>query len=404
MKAIINGKIITEKEVLKNMAIIFDKEIIAIIDEEELINYSNSNSSKGISSLAEGESYNHRPYQYEELEILDAKGQYVGPGFIDIHIHGSGGKDTMDGDLEALKVISKTIARNGVTGFLPTTMTMDKDHIYNAFKVIRIAMESKLEGAAVLGCHMEGPFINKKYKGAQNPEHIIAPDFGLIKDYIDIIKIITIAPEKDENNNFLSKMKNHKEIVLSMGHSEATFEEAMKSIEMGISHCTHVFNAMTPLNHREPGVVGAVFKSNITCELIADTIHVHPGIYDILNKVKGTDKLVLITDSMRAGCMKEGVYDLGGQEVLVKEGSARLKNGTLAGSILTLNEAVKNFYKHSSIELYEAVNMAALNPAKVIGLDKCKGSLEVGKHSDIIIFDEDFQVSKTIVGGEVLQL
>ncbi|MBP2023297.1 N-acetylglucosamine-6-phosphate deacetylase [Clostridium punense] len=403
MKAIINGKIITEKEVLKNMAIIFDKEIVAIIDEDELINYSNSNSSKGISSLAEGESYNHRPCQYEELEIIDAKGQYVGPGFIDIHIHGSGGKDTMDGDLEALKVISKTIAKNGVTGFLPTTMTMDKEHIYNAFKVIRIAMESKLEGAAVLGCHMEGPFINKKYKGAQNPEHIIAPDFQFIKDYVDIIKIITIAPEKDENHNFLSKMKNHKEIVLSMGHSNATFEEAMESIKMGISHSTHVFNAMTPLNHREPGVVGAVFKSNITCELIADTVHVHPGIYEVLNKVKGTDKLVLITDSMRAGCMKEGIYDLGGQEVLVKEGSARLNDGTLAGSILTLNEAVKNFYKHSNIEIYEAVNMAALNPARVIGLDKYKGSLEVGKHSDIIIFDEGFQVNKTIVGGQVLQ-
>lgn len=403
MKAIINGKIITEKEVLKNMAIIFDKEIVAIIDEDELINYANSNSSKGISSFAEGGSYNYIPHQYEELEIIDAKGQYVGPGFIDIHIHGSGGKDTMDGDLEALKVISKTIAKNGVTGFLPTTMTMDKEHIYNAFKVIRIAMESKLEGAAVLGCHMEGPFINKKYKGAQNPEHIIAPDFQFIKDHIDIIKIITIAPEKDENHNFLSKMRNHKEIVISMGHSNATFEEAMESIKMGISHSTHVFNAMTPLNHREPGVVGAVFKSNITCELIADTIHVHPGIYEVLKKVKGTDKLVLITDSMRAGCMKEGIYDLGGQEVLVKEGSARLKDGTLAGSILTLNEAVKNFYKHSNIEIYEAVNMAALNPARVIGLDKYKGSLEVGKHSDIIIFDEDFQVNKTIVGGQVLQ-
>ncbi|EQB89658.1 hypothetical protein M918_19645 [Clostridium sp. BL8] len=198
-------------------------------------------------------------------------------------------------------------------------------------------------------------------------------------------------------------MKNHKEIVLSMGHSNATFEEAMESIKMGISHSTHVFNAMTPLNHREPGVVGAVFKSNITCELIADTVHVHPGIYEVLNKVKGTDKLVLITDSMRAGCMKEGIYDLGGQEVLVKEGSARLNDGTLAGSILTLNEAVKNFYKHSNIEIYEAVNMAALNPARVIGLDKYKGSLEVGKHSDIIIFDEGFQVNKTIVGGQVLQ-
>jgi len=379
MKAIVNGKIITENTVLFNKAILYEEKIIDIIDEDKID-------------------------KYEELEIINAKGQYVAPGLIDIHIHGSGGCDTMDGSLEALQVISKTIAKYGVTGFLPTTMTMEKEKIYGAFEIIRAAMNSEMNGATVLGCHMEGPFINEKYKGAQNPEHIINPDFDFIKDYLDVIKIITIAPEKDENHNFLNKMKNHKEIVISMGHTNATYEEAIKSIELGISHATHLFNAMTPLNHREPGVVGAVFKTDITCEVIADTIHVHPGIFDILKSVKGVDKLVLITDSMRAGCMKEGIYDLGGQEVVVKDNSARLRSGTLAGSVLTLNKAVKNMYQHSTLEIYEVVKMASLNPAKVIGIDKQKGSLTIGKDSDIIIFDGDFNVSKTIVSGEILEI
>lgn len=379
MKAIVNGKIITENTVLLNKAILYEEKIIDIIDEDKID-------------------------KYEELEIINANGQYVAPGLIDIHIHGCGGCDTMDGSIEAIQVISKTIAKYGVTGFLPTTMTMEKEYIYAAFEVVKAAMNSKMDGAAVLGCHMEGPFINEKYKGAQNPEHIINPNFGFIKDYLDIIKIITIAPEKDENHAFLKKMENHKEIVISMGHTNATYEEAIKSIERGVSHATHLFNAMMPLNHREPGVVGAVFKTDITCEVIADTIHVHPGIFDILKSIKGVDKLILITDSMRAGCMKDGIYDLGGQEVVVKDNSARLRSGTLAGSVLTLNKAVKNMYEHSTLEIYEVVKMASLNPAKVIGIDKQKGSLTIGKDSDIIIFDGDFNVSKTIVSGEILDI
>lgn len=379
MKAIVNGRVITENAVLTKKAIIYEEKIIDIIDEDKVDNYKVS-------------------------EIIDAKGQYISPGFIDIHIHGSGGCDTMDGSIKALQVISRAIARYGVTGFLPTTMTMDKEHIYGAFEVIRALMNIKMEGASVLGCHMEGPFINEKYKGAQNPEYIIKPDFNFIKDYLDIIKIITIAPEKDKDQSFIKNMKNYKEVVISMGHTNATYEEAIKSIEMGVSHAAHIFNAMSPLNHREPGVVGAVFKTNITCEIIADTIHVHPGIFDMLKAIKGMDRLILITDAMRAGCMKEGIYDLGGQEVVVKDNSARLRSGALAGSVLTLNNAVKNMYEHSTLEIFEAVKMASLNPAKVIGIDKHKGSLAIGKDSDIIIFNKDFQVLKTIVSGETLNI
>ena len=245
------------------------------------------------------------------------------------------------------------------------------------------------QGAKILGAHMEGPFINEKYKGAQKADNIIRPNYDIIKDYLDIIKIITLAPEMDEDHNFIKKVKSNSKITLSIGHSDASYEETLKAIEDGITHATHTFNAMTPLNHRKPGIVGGIFASDITCELIADTIHVHPAIFNILINVKQKDKIVLITDSMRAGCMKCGIYELGGQKVIVENGAAKLQDGTLAGSVLTLNKAVNNMVNHSNLEIYEAVAMASNVPAKVIHMDDKKGSLEVGLDADIVIFDED---------------
>jgi len=338
----------------------------------------------------------------EETQIIDAKGNYVSPGFIDIHIHGSGGYDTMDATAEALKIISTTIARNGVTGYLPTTMTMDTISIYKALDAVRDEMKIEPKGAKILGVHMEGPFINEKYKGAQQADSIIKPDYDIIKGYLDIIKIITLAPEKDENHNFIKKVKSNSKITLSVGHSDANYDEAMKSIEDGVTHATHTFNAMTPLNHREPGIVGAIFKSDITCELIADLIHVHPAIFNILINAKHKDKIVLITDSMRAGCMKSGNYELGGQKVIVKNGAARLQNGTLAGSVLTLNKAILNMLRNSDLEIYEVVAMATIIPAKIINIDKEKGSLEVGCFADITIFNDDIDVFTTIVEGKIV--
>lgn len=377
MKGIINGKIICENEILENKVILFSDKIEKIIDTKEL-------------------------EKYEDIEKIDAKGNYVSPGFIDIHIHGSGGYDTMDGSVEAIKVISRTIAQKGTTAFLPTTMTMDKAKIYTAFDAIRKVMGVEILGAKVLGAHMEGPFINLKYKGAQNPNYILKPDYDVIKDYLDVIKIITIAPETDEDFKFIDKMRNRSKTVMSIGHSDATFEEAMDGIERGIKHATHTFNAMTPLHHRKPGIVGAVFASDITAEIIADKIHVHPGIYKTFIKTKGIDNVVLITDSMRAGCMEEGVYDLGGQSVNVKDGSARLEDGTLAGSILSLNIAVKNVFENTDSKLYEVIKMATLNPARVIGISDKKGSIEVNKDADFTIFDKKFEVEYTIVEGKII--
>ncbi|MGV8980979.1 N-acetylglucosamine-6-phosphate deacetylase [Clostridium sp.] len=382
MKAIINGKLIMKDRIMKDSIIIFDKQIIKIINSEEFLQYK--------------EDYK------EEIQVIDAKGRYVSPGFIDIHIHGSGGYDTMDGTVEALKVISSTIAANGVTSYLPTTMTMNKSSIFKALEAIREAMKLENQGAKILGAHMEGPFINEKYKGAQMADNIITPNYEIIKDYLDIIKIITLAPETDKDHSFIKKVKQNSQITLSIGHSDASYEETLKAIEDGITHATHTFNAMTPLNHRKPGIVGAIFTSDITCELIADMIHIHPAIFNILINAKQKDKIVLITDSMRAGCMKSGIYDLGGQKVIVENGAARIENGSLAGSVLTLNKGVKNMLNHSNLEIYDAVAMASNVPARVIHIEDKKGSLEVGLDADIVIFDENIDVFFTIVEGKIV--
>ncbi len=377
MKAIVNGKIIVGNEILENKVLLFEKKIIDILDRDNVCLSKND-------------------------YIIDAKGLVISPGFIDVHIHGSGGKDAMDGKIESIKVISNTIAKRGVTSFLPTTMTMAKERIYKALDVIEQAMNMDLGGAKVLGAHLEGPFINPKYKGAQKVDFIKNPSFDFIKSYENVIKIITLAPEKDENFKFLKYIKENTDIVLSIGHSDATYEQAIAAIDNGISRATHIFNAMTPLNHRKPGIIGAIMNTDISCELIADNIHVHKGAINVLTKIKGKDKIILITDSMRAGCMNNGIWELGGQKVIVKNGSARLEDNTLAGSILTLDNAIKNMKNNIDASLCEIISMVTINPAKDINIYDKKGSIEKGKDSDIVIFDKDINIRMTIVEGNIV--
>lgn len=376
MKAVVNGKIIFKENILKNKVLLFEDRIVDIIDVKD--------------------------FHEKKIEIIDAKENYVSPGFIDVHIHGSGGKDAMDGEIASLQIISKTAAKNGVTSFLATTMTMSKEKIYKALDVIREVVNKDIGGATILGAHLEGPFISEQYKGAQKKDYILKPDYNFIEAYKDVIKIITMAPEEDDEFKFVKKVKHDTDIVLSIGHSNATYEQAKTAINNGMSHVTHIFNAMTPLKHRSPGVVGAAFNSDVSCELIADKIHVHPEVYNILVKIKGNEKIVLITDCMRAGGLKDGISELGGQRVIVKDNSARLEDGTLAGSVLTLNRAVKNIFENTGLNICEAVKLAALNPAKVINIDGRKGSLEKGKDADIIIFNEEFKIIETIVLGNIV--
>lgn len=374
MNAIVGGKLILQDRVVEGCALLYSDVIEGIVPESQVP---------------------------QNATILDAKGGYVAPGLIDLHIHGYLGKDVCDGSEESIRAISKGLLANGVTGFLPTTMTVDMAVIKKALEVLRAKKEESKawNGSEILGCHAEGPFISAAKKGAQDPSHILKPDAAFVKEYADIIKIITLAPEEDtEDFAAIREIAAETDVVISMGHTSADYETAVKSVESGVRHATHLFNAMTPLTHRAPGVVGAALTTDVTCELIVDTFHVSPTLYDMLWKLKGR-KLCFITDCLPAGGLPFGEYTLGGAKIIYNDIVCRLEDGTVAGSVLPLNKGVWNVYRNSSIPLHECVNCASLNPAAAIGLADRKGSLEAGKDADIILCDEAFQVQKTIIGG-----
>lgn len=374
MKAIINGKIILQDGIVENKAVLFDEKIIGIVD---------------LSAV-------------QADEIIDAQGLYVSPGFVDVHIHGYLGEDASDGDAAGLEKMAHGIVQNGVTSFLPTTMTVAWDELEKAFAVIRNLMpESKKAnwpGAEILGCHAEGPFINPSKKGAQPEDAILPPDADKLLAHRDVIRMATFAPEMPGALAFAQRITAESDIVLSIGHTNATYEEAMAAIQAGADHMTHTFNAMSALSHRAPGVVGAAFCSDAYCELIADTFHIHPGLYTLFSKAKG-DHLVLITDCTRAGGLEDGEYTLGGQPIFVNGIECRLADGTIAGSVLKMNDAVRNFRDHAGVPMHEAVNCASLYAARSVGVDGCKGSLEAGKDADIVLMDEACGVRAVFVGG-----
>lgn len=373
MKAIINAKIIIGNKILEGHTVLFDERIVEI---------------------AEG----HATEKPELEEIIDAEGKYLSPGFIDMHIHGCLGNDTMDDSDRSIWNISKSIAATGVTAFLPTTMTMKFSMIEKSINRIRELMNHE-PGASILGCHLEGPFISDEYKGAQDGRYIRRPDFTSIEGLSDVIRIITIAPEEEGSDEFIERCAGMG-IIVAIGHTKASYEQAIKAIEKGASHITHTFNAMTPLHHRNPGVVGAAMDSTAVCELIADNIHVNPAVQRILLKVKGIERIILVTDAMKACLLEEGEYDLGGQRVIVKGEEARLAAGNLAGSVLTLNKALKNFIINTGVSLNEAVRTVAENPARVLGISDRKGSIAIGKDADLTLFDNDFKIYGTFVKGK----
>lgn len=376
MKAIVNGKIILKDRIAENCALLYTDKIEDVIPE------------------------NLVP---ENAEIIDANGGYIAPGLIDLHIHGYLSKDVCDGKEESIRIISKGLLSNGVTGYLPTTMTEDMSVIRKALETCRaLKEESKTwQGSTILGCHAEGPFISESKKGAQDAKYILKPDASFVKEYKDIIKTITLAPECDtEDFKAIREICRDTDVVVSMGHTSADYQTAMASIDAGVKHTTHLFNAMTPLTHRAPGVVGAALNGDVSVELIVDTVHVDKSLYNMLWKLKGR-KLCFITDCLPAGGLPVGEYTLGGQKIFYDGTICKLEDGTIAGSVLRINKGVWNVYTNSDIPLYECVNCASLNPATVLGLEKSKGSLEVGKDADIIITDNEFEIKKTIIAGDV---
>lgn len=340
-----------------------------------------------------------------DAEVIDANGGFVCPGFINLHIHGAMGYDVMDGTEDAIKEIAKFSAEHGTTSFLPTTTTGSIGRTRKSLEMIKNVMKGKYEGAQILGVHLEGPFINREYKGAQMEEHIQRPSIdnylNLTHGFEDIVKHITVAPEVEGAEELIKYLKD-KGITVSMGHTGADYDTCMKAFEWGVSHVTHCYNGMVSLHHRNPGVIGAAFdREGITVELITDLIHIHPAMLRLAIKAKGAGGTAIVTDSMAATGLGDGQYLLGEKQVWVKDGIARIEEGNLAGSTLTHDGALRNIVD-IGMSLEDGITMLSTTPAKVIGVDDHKGNIEKGYDADIVILDRDLKVDKVLVQGDLI--
>ena len=340
-------------------------------------------------------------------EIVLPENAIVLPGFIDQHIHGAGGSDGMDGTVEDIAIIANTVAAEGTTSFLVTTMTQSKENITKALQAVKSYREANSkDGARVVGVHLEGPFIAAAHKGAQPLEYVKEPDIQTFDEYNaasgGAIKIVTLAPEVDGAEELIRHLTK-KGVVASIGHTGAKFADIEKAVSLGASNVTHTYNAQTALHHREIGTVGsAMLLDELNCEMIADCIHVSVPAMRLLVKNKPLDKLTLITDAMRAKGIPDGVSELGGQTVYVKNGEARLADGTLAGSVLRMNRAVQNLVEKVGVPFTQAVDCATINPAKNLKIDNETGSIAVGKRADFTVINENYDVLMTVRGGEVV--
>lgn len=343
----------------------------------------------------------------ENIEPIFETDGIVVPGFIDEHIHGAGGADAMDGTVEALQTISEFLAREGTTGFLATTMTQSPENITNALKAVKKVREKgEYKGAEVLGVHLEGPFISPKHVGAQPLEYVATPDAELFDKYNgasgNSIKIVTLAPEVEGGLGLVKHLSNIG-VVASVGHTGGKYADVVNAVAAGATNVTHTYNAQTGLHHREAGVVGAaMLLDELNCEMICDTIHVSVPAIKLVIKNKPHDKYTLITDAMRAKGMPDGKSELGGQDVFVNNGEARLADGTLAGSVLKMNVAVKNLVEKAGVPFTDAIDFATYNPAKNIGVLNERGTIEVGKRADLTVLNSDFEVLYTLVNGKIV--
>ena len=341
----------------------------------------------------------------ESAESIDIAGKIVAPGIIDIHIQGAGGGDVLDGNLSSLQAMSKTLARFGVTGFLATTV-MNPDRNNRHLQVLADHWSDDLGGARILGCHLEGPFINPEKRGGIAEGAIYPPSGERLSEIFDLLgnglKMMTIAPEIDGSRNVITELLKHG-CIPSFGHSKANYRQAKEAFAKGVEHVTHVFNAMLPLHHREPGPLLALLESDrVTVQIISDGVHLHPAVVRFLYRSVGIDRCICITDGIQAVGLPEGKYQYNGREYISRDGVARYGDGTLIGTALALNEIGARFKKYTGCSLQEAVNSISLNPARLLGIDHRKGSIEPGKDADLVVMNSDFSVQMTIIGGKIV--
>lgn len=392
-----------EKTVIKNVKVVLPDKVLenhcVIIEDGKIVDirpFMNIDNSRSIDSLV----------SIGDYEVIDGNHNYLSPGFIDIHTHGNSGFDIVDGFLHALDMIAEYNLKNGVTSFLGTVITSSLDDTKRAIKNVKEYI-NKRKNTNLIGVHLEGPFFNPTKKGAQNEKYIINPDLKVISELLEVsegsVKMVSIAPELEGALDVIEYLRNEG-IRVTLAHTDAKYDQVIRAIDKGITIATHLFNGMSSFNHREPGPVGAsLVDDRVYCEIIADGVHLHDATILLTIKVKGYDKVILVSDSMRAAGLNDGEYEFGGQKVYVKDGIARLSSGNLAGSTTDLRKSVYYMVKKLNTSLYEAVKMATINPAKALDINDRKGSIEIGKDADLIIFDDSLNIRLVMLMGRKVE-
>ena len=332
----------------------------------------------------------------DDGKVIDAEGLLVLPGLVDIHSHGAAGEDFSDGNPEGLKKILQYEKRCGITSYCPTSMTFPKERLRQIFASIKGAQTE--EEAKVVGINMEGPFLDPAKKGAHVEEWIAAPDAAFVRelnqDVDGLVRLVTLAPNMDGAEEFIKEM--HEEVCISLGHTAADYDCASRAMKLGAHHVTHLYNAMQPFGHRAPGLIGAAMDDpECMVELICDGYHIHPSAIRAAFRMFGAERVILISDSMRATGMENGTYELGGQEVTVKDRKAVLKDGTLAGSATNLYGCMCKAIEFG-IPLEQAIMAATANPARSIGIFDRVGSIRIGKQADLLLVSENLELKRVI--------
>lgn len=348
------------------------------------------------------ETQDHEKFE-GDYEPIDGTGMWLIPGMIDVHIHGANGYDMMDGTEASIQEVSRACAATGCTSFLATSVSSTMEDLLNMIRSVKSVI-GREQGARIAGIHLEGPYLNPKRKGMQNEKYLRHPDLEEMKlifqEAGSLIKMVTIAPELPGGMELISFLKEQ-DVVIAIAHSDATYEEAKMAFAAGASHVTHCFNGMRPIHHRDPGLIVAAFEEpHVSLQAIVDQVHLHPAIIRLMHRLKGPEGMVLITDALQAMGLGDGNYIFGGHHVTVSEGVARLADGTLASSTVTMNEALR-LTVVNGISMTDAVHMASTSPARILGLSH-KGKIEVGYDADLILLDERYQVQWTMIEGELL--
>jgi len=354
---------------------------------------------KKISRIGGGDAPN-----FDGTRTIDAGGLNLIPGFVDVHVHGAMGHETMDANPDGLHTMARFYAQHGVTGFLPTTWTAPREQILSALEMIAEMLGPQPDGATILGAHLEGPYISVEKRGAQREQDVRRAHREEALSFLDIgvIRLLALAPEYQENHWLIAECVR-RGVTVSVAHTTATYQQILDAAVLGLSHSTHTYNAMTGLSHREPGTLGAVMTlPDIYCELIADNIHVHPAAMQILYAAKGADRVVLITDAIRGAGLPDGEYQIDERTVVVKDGAVGLPDGTLAGSTLTMDRALRNFIAATGEPLEKVWPTSSLNALRSLRLSAQKGTLEVGKDADLVLVDDQINVHLTVAEGQIV--